>query len=132
MINNDTIKERNDVDIDYNDEYLSMILGILRDPDNAPHNATVKKRSIGKDGTPIGKSNTNLHIDSRMYDIEFLDGSLATKYIRTKIWKNGTDKKCRLVENMMKPYITSCQAVKCLQKISTNLDMTKLVSTYTG
>ena len=45
MTNNDTIKEEDDVGIDYNDEYLSMTLGVLRGIDNDLHYAKVKESS---------------------------------------------------------------------------------------
>ena len=74
MINSGTIKEDDDIDINYNDEYLNMTLGVPRGSDNDIHYAIVKKRVIDKDGVHVGKANNNLHIDSRLYKIEFLDG----------------------------------------------------------
>ena len=75
MSNDDALKESDDVDPYFNDEYLSITLGVPRGPDNNLHYATVKKWAVDKDGVPIGKPHTNIHMDSRQYEVEFLDGS---------------------------------------------------------
>ena len=75
MITSHAIKERDDLDINYNDEYVSMTLGVPGEPDNELSYATVKKQVIDKDGVPIGKANTSIHLDSRMYEVGFLYGS---------------------------------------------------------
>ena len=55
-----------------------MSLGVPRGPDNYIHYATVKKRDVDREGVPVGNSNKNIHMDSRQYEIEFLDGSVET------------------------------------------------------
>ena len=66
MINNEAIKDAEELDVDYNNEYLSITLGVPREPDSALHHATVKKMTTNVNGIPIGKANTNLLLDSRM------------------------------------------------------------------
>ena len=59
MINNDAIKEEDDVCIDYSDEYLSMTLGVPRGADNDLHCAKIKRRVLDKDSVPVDKASKN-------------------------------------------------------------------------
>ena len=62
--------------IDSFDPYLNMEIGLPRgDDDNLMH-ATVKRRVVDDDGVPIGKANKNPILDSRMYEVEFMDGTM--------------------------------------------------------
>ena len=56
------------------DSYLDMELGIRRD-DEGLHHARVKRRSVDQDGRPIGRSSNNPLLDSRKYEVEYLDGT---------------------------------------------------------
>ena len=78
MISDVSLKESDDIDPCFNDEYLSMSLGVPRGLDNELHYATVKKCAVDREGIPIGKPNENIHMDSIQYEAEFLDGSLET------------------------------------------------------
>ena len=77
VISDESIRE---IDEDYSadtfDDYLSMVVGLPRGDDNALHQAKVKERVKDEDGIPIGKRNNNPLMDSRMYEVEFLDGSI--------------------------------------------------------
>lgn len=55
------------------DHYLHMELAIDRGGDH-PEHARVTKRLKDKDGRPIGTAHENPILDSRMYEVEFLDG----------------------------------------------------------
>ena len=56
------------------DSYLDMELGIRRD-DEGLHNAGVKRRAVDQDGRPIGRPINNPLLDSRRYEVEYLDGT---------------------------------------------------------
>ena len=58
------------------DPYLNMELGLPRGTDGELHHATVKRRRVDDDGNPIGSSHKNPILDSREYDVEFLDGTV--------------------------------------------------------
>ena len=40
--------------------------------------AIVKRRKLDDDGNPIGTERTNLLVDTRAYEIEFIDGTTET------------------------------------------------------
>ena len=60
------------------DPYLGMELGLPRGDDATLQHATVKKRAVDDDGTPVGHPSTNPILDSRQYEVEFLDGTTET------------------------------------------------------
>ncbi len=56
------------------DKYLTA--NVLLDRGGEPQLGVVRKRHKGKDGNPIGRSNTNPLLDTREYEVEFPDGSV--------------------------------------------------------
>ena len=57
------------------DPYLSMEIGLPRGDDDLLLKAKVKRRAIDIDGNPIGIANDNPMIDTRQYEVEYVDGS---------------------------------------------------------
>ena len=55
-----------------------MEIGLPRGEDNSLHHAKVKRRAIDVDGKPVGKANNNPLMDSREYEVEYLDGYTET------------------------------------------------------
>ena len=53
-----------------------MELALTRDGDK-PESARVTKRLRDKDGIPIGTADDNPILDSRLYEVEYLDGHRA-------------------------------------------------------
>ena len=47
-----------------------------RGPDDSLHFATVIKRANDYNGLPIGKSHLNPSLDSRMYEVECINGTI--------------------------------------------------------
>ena len=79
IVNDSSIKEADDdftPDV-FDDTYLNMELAIPRDGDG-PEFAKVTKRLRDKDGLPIGRSNKNPILDTRMYEVEYPDGHKAS------------------------------------------------------
>ena len=58
------------------DCYLNMELALPRDGDG-PTFGRVKKRIKDNDGNPVGVANENPILDTRMFEVEFLDGHTA-------------------------------------------------------
>ena len=56
------------------DSYLDMELGIRRDDEGLCH-ARVKRRAVDEDDKPIGRPSNNPLLNSRQYEIEYLDGT---------------------------------------------------------
>ena len=59
-----------------NDGYVNMEVGMRRGADGEIERATVKKRAIDPDGTPIGISNKNPLLDTRKFEVEYRDGPI--------------------------------------------------------
>lgn len=59
------------------DPYLNMELGLHRYKDGL-HLARVKRRAVNDEGTPIGVANDNPILDSRQYEVEYIDGRIKT------------------------------------------------------
>ena len=57
------------------DPYLNMEVGLPRGSDDNLLHATVKRRALDDNGNPIGTANKNPILDSRMYEVEFMDGT---------------------------------------------------------
>ena len=58
------------------DSYIGMEVGMPRgDDDNLMH-ARVKRRAVDVDGNPVGVKNNNPLLDTRMYELEYVDGTL--------------------------------------------------------
>ena len=73
----------------YNDRYLNMELAIPRGDNPNPQYAKVTNRLRDTDGITIGMANENPIFDSRMYEVEYLDGtkaSLAANYIAENLF----------------------------------------------
>ena len=60
------------------DGYLNMEVGMPRGEDGEIEHAIVKRRAIDQLGQPIGVSNDNPMLDTRQYDVEYLDGTIET------------------------------------------------------
>jgi hypothetical protein len=94
-VNDSTVPEA-DADFtpdEFDDTYLSMKLAIPRDGDG-PEFATVTKRLMDKDGLPIGKTNNNPILDTRMYEVEYQHGhkaSLAANVIAENMFAQVND-----------------------------------------
>jgi len=58
------------------EEFLKMELALPRD-DEGPSFARVKKRLKDADGLPVGVANNNPILDTRIFEVEFLDGHTA-------------------------------------------------------
>ena len=57
------------------DPYLHMEVGLPRGSDDQLHHAMVKRRAIDSEGRPIGIGSSNPLTDTRVYEVEFLDGT---------------------------------------------------------
>ena len=53
-----------------------MEIGLPRGSEDALEHATVKKRALDSEGTPIGKPNKHKLLDSREYEVEFTNGEI--------------------------------------------------------
>ena len=60
------------------DGYLNMELGLPRGEDGEIQHAIVKRRAVDHLGQPIGVAHSNPIMDTRMYDIEYVDGTVET------------------------------------------------------
>ena len=60
------------------DSYIDMEVGMPRGLDGEVQHARVKRRAIDKDGHPLGVETNNPITDTRLYDIEYLDGTIET------------------------------------------------------
>ena len=69
----DAIKES----INY-DNYINMEIGMPRGPDGEVEHARVKRRALDVNGRPMGTASNNPITDTRLYDVEFNDGTIET------------------------------------------------------
>ena len=77
--NNPDIPEADDVQGDsLGDTYLNMELSLPRDGNRDNQFAKVTKRLRDADGIPIGTAADNPMLDTRLYEVEFLDGYRAS------------------------------------------------------
>ena len=86
MVSNSKIKEDNEefTPDTYDDRYLNMELVVPRGDSPNPQYTRVTKQLSDADGVPIRTVNENPILDSRMYEVEYQDGtksSLAANYI---------------------------------------------------
>ena len=72
--NTDTVTSK----IPENDSYLNMELGLARGDDDALVHAVVKKRKLDDHGLQIGTYNKNPLLDTREYEVEYIDGTVET------------------------------------------------------
>ena len=75
-INNDSIREADDATPNSYDPYLNMELALPHGDDSTTLSARVKRRALNKEHNPIGKAHNNPLLDSRQYDVEYIDGHL--------------------------------------------------------
>jgi hypothetical protein len=81
------------------DTYLSMELALPRD-DEGPEFAKVTKRLRDANGIPIGTANDNPILDTRVYEVEYMDGhkaSLAANAIAENMFAQVDDEGNRFV-----------------------------------
>ena len=81
------------------DTYVNMEIALPRDGDG-PEFARVTKRLRDANGLPIGTANDNPILDTRLYEIEYLDGhksSLAANTIAENIFAQVDDEGNRYV-----------------------------------
>ena len=76
IINDDSIKDADLLLEDESGQYTNMEIGLPRGEDGQLERAVVKKRVIDVDGKPFGKSHSNPLVDSSLYEIEYLDGTI--------------------------------------------------------
>ena len=74
-INEPDILDQDDIDMT-SDEYINTQLALPRGNDNEMQFATVKHRVLGENNLPIGKPNANPILDSRQYQVDYLDDTL--------------------------------------------------------
>ena len=93
MVSNSKIKEADEefTPDTYDDRYryLNTELAIPSGDNPNPQYAKVTKRLRDTDGIPIGTANENPILDSRMYEVEYQDGtkaSLAANYIAENLF----------------------------------------------
>ena len=65
------------------DPYVTMEVGLPRGSDGSLQRAHVKRRCTDDDGKPIGVPNSNPLLDSREYEVVYLDGT--TEVMTSKI-----------------------------------------------
>ena len=58
------------------DGYVNMEIGLPRGNDNELMHATVKRRKLNQEGQTTGQSNKNPILDTRLYEVEFIDGTI--------------------------------------------------------
>ena len=89
VINDEDVPEADeDFTPDAFDYYLNMELALDRGGEY-PEIAKVTKRMKNADGLPVGKKNSNPILDTRMYEVEYLDGyktSLAANVIAENLF----------------------------------------------
>ena len=89
-INNPEIKEADELFTpDTYDQYLQMELALPQGDSSEPQMARVMKRLKDSNGIPIGTADQNPLLDTRMYEVEFVDGekaSLTANYIAENLF----------------------------------------------
>ena len=80
MVSNSEIREADEefTPDTYDDRYLNMELAVPRGDNPNPQYAKVMKRLRDAEGIPIVMSNENPILDSRMYEVEYQDGTKAS------------------------------------------------------
>ena len=64
--------------VDERDAYINMEIGLPCGGDNELVYAKVKGRALDSEGDPIGKESLNPITDTRLYEVEFVDGTIET------------------------------------------------------
>ena len=57
------------------DQYINMEVNINRGDENCVERATVKRRALDLNGEPIGIAHKNSLLDSRQFQVEYLNGT---------------------------------------------------------
>ena len=73
----------------FDDRYLNMELALPHEDEATPQYAKVTKRLRDTNGIPIGTADDNPILDTRMYKVEFMDGtkqSLSANYIAENLF----------------------------------------------
>ena len=100
IYNNSDIREADDYTPEVlEDTYLNMEIALPRD-DEGPEFAKVTKRLRDANGLPIGTANDNPILDTRVYEVEYLDGhkaSLAANAIAENMFAQVDDEGNRFV-----------------------------------
>ena len=69
------------------DSYINMEVRLPRVNDGELYHATVKRRAIDDNGKPLGVEKYNPITDTRLYEVEYLDGTIKnlalSSYLRT-------------------------------------------------
>ena len=74
-VSDDSIPEA-DTQCNERDNYVNMEVNLPRGKEGEIEYARVKKRALDRDGRPIGKCNKNPILDTRAYEIEYVDGTI--------------------------------------------------------
>jgi len=100
IYNDDTVQKADDYTPEIGDDtYLNMEVALPRD-DTGPTFAKVTKRLRDANGIPIGVANDNPILDTRVYEVEYMDGrkaSLAANAIATNMFAQIDDDGNRFV-----------------------------------
>ena len=79
VINDDDLPEADENELEGNgdiyDPYINMEVGLPRGDDDQLIAAKVKGRALDEDGEMIGQSNNNPLLDTRLYEVEYIDGT---------------------------------------------------------
>ena len=78
VISNDVIPHIDVIDNAHEDEYINMRLSLPQGADETIVHATVKRRAVDSSGLPIRIPSKNPMTDTRLFDVEYLDGSIET------------------------------------------------------
>ena len=101
VVSNNKLKEADDTFTpNVYDTYLNMELAIPQGDSQEPRLARVTKRLKDMNGLPIGLANENPILDTRMYEVEYLDGeqtSLAANNLAEKLFAQIGDEGNRQV-----------------------------------
>ena len=58
--------------------YVNMEIGLPRGPDETLMHTTIKRRAVDVNDNLVGGSSNNPITDTRLYDVEFIDGTIET------------------------------------------------------
>ena len=102
VVSNDEIKDAEETFTpeSLDDTYLNMELAVPRGLDAQPQVGRVTKRLKDARGLPIGMANQNPILDTRMYEVEFPDGTkqaMAANYIAENLFAQVDDEGNRVV-----------------------------------
>ena len=67
---------------------MTMEIAVPRGPDRDMLYAKVKREALSHEGEPMGTPNDNPILDSRMYEVQYLDGSTEVMAANTIVEKH--------------------------------------------